>query len=672
MPLLKILLFFCVFYSSSILCAQTNLDSLYTLLPTSEGSQKVDLLNTIAWQLKFSDPDQALDLCNKSILLSNTIKYTQGEAKAMYQLAAFHYLKGDLNTSLAISKKSIALFKSIDNSFGQARNWMLTGMNWGRLKDYTEAIKYYEKALATCQLFEYDDLLRKVQTNMANVSFARGDYKRALDEYSTLASSWLEKGDSSNYYIVLYNIAKSQQELGKYPEALSNFFEIQSFEKSINRTLYLANNYNDIGTLYLKLGLYEPTLEVFEMAKQLYQEIDNQRKIGIVNINFGILFFDNKEFEKAIFHYERALHIHDSLGLDNTGKIYNNLAALKIETNKFDEALSLLDQSIQRNLDIGNQRGLVSNYSNMANAYFGLEQKLKSEQYYKKALEISTEIGDLFEKQKASEGLATLCKIMNKNEAAEFYSSIAQATNDSLFNKQKLLEVNKLLVTNLYKEHKNKTKKLNKKLSATREQLILAQSNKNSFFSRYKMFFISFFALSIIGGILLFKKYHKTSRLNRTLKNKATADQEKFETAFESKNKELALLSLETAQQTDLLKKIHASLQQIISKTPENQDIKKLEKILSTHSIDQNNWENFNSYFNKVYVGFFDRLSTSFPSITNKELRLCALIRLRIPIYETSIILGISPRSVHKSRYRIRKKMELDPEANIDEFICTI
>ncbi|MFT6709481.1 MAG: hypothetical protein ACJATF_004348 [Flavobacteriales bacterium] len=58
-----------------------------------------------------------------------------------------------------------------------------------------------------------------------------------------------------------------------------------------------------------------------------------------------------------------------------------------------------------------------------------------------------------------------------------------------------------------------------------------------------------------MGVVFLFKKHKRTSLLNRTLKNKATEDQEQFEKALESKNKQLTLLSLEAAQQTDLFKK---------------------------------------------------------------------------------------------------------------------
>ncbi|MFT6020022.1 MAG: tetratricopeptide (TPR) repeat protein [Saprospiraceae bacterium] len=288
---------------SSILFAQINLDSLHILLPISKGTDKVDLLNTIAWELKFSDQDRALKLCNESIDLSSATSYTQGEAQALYQLAAFNYLKGRYPASLDISKKSITLFENINNSLGLAKNWMLNGMNLERLKDYSEALKQHEKALTTCKLFGYDKLLRKLLTNKANVYSAKGDYIKALEEYSLVSSSWLEQGDSSNYYIVLYNMARLQQELGEYTEALSNFFEIESYEKSINRTIYLANNYNEIGVLYLKLGLEKQTLEMFEKAIQLYQEIGNRRKEGMVKVNLGIYYSDNEEFEKAELFY---------------------------------------------------------------------------------------------------------------------------------------------------------------------------------------------------------------------------------------------------------------------------------------------------------------------------------------------------------------------------------
>ena len=668
MSIFKPLLFIFFLFHNSILYAQVNLDSLNTLLPITKGKERIDLLNKITWQVKFSNSARALKLCNESLALSKDLEYTQGEAQAFYHLAVLSYIKGDLTASLKISKQSILLFEKINNSLGLAKNWNLNGMNLQRLNKQSEALKNYEKALATCKLFEFKEVLRKVRGNIANLSYQKGDYKKAMEEYQLLASSWLEEGDSLNYYNGLTNLAKTQQKLGKYSKALLNYFKIESFEKSSGRKRFLANNYNDIGTLYLKLGLGDPTLQMFEKTNRLYQEIGNRRKVGITNINLGLYYFENEEFEKADYHYKKALQIYDSLGLNDTGRIYNNVAALRIKTNQLDEALILLHKSLKINLETENKFDISGNYVNMGAVYHKLGQIQKAEKYYIKALKVSEETGEILKKQEASEGLAKIYKQTNNEKAYQLYSSLSRAANDSLFAKQKMIELNRIVITKLEKEHKNKIKKLNKELSETKEQL----AKKDSFFSHFKSSIIFLSAILILGIIWLVKKQNRFFQLNKKLENKVKNDQRKLETSLESKNKQLALLSLESAQQSDSFKKIHDSLQQIIAKNPENLEVKKLEKLMSSLVTDQNNWENFAYYFNKVYIGFFDRLTNSFPSITSKELRLCALIRLKIPSYEASIILGISPRSVHQSRYRLSKKMKLDTDTNIDDFINSI
>ncbi|MEM6378119.1 MAG: hypothetical protein AAF705_07895 [Bacteroidota bacterium] len=277
---------------------------------------------------------------------------------------------------------------------------------------------------------------------------------------------------------------------------------------------------------------------------------------------------------------------------------------------------------------------------------------------------MSREIGDVYQLQKSSESLMKIYQLTNNDKAFGFYASINQTANDSLFAKQKMIKLNKLIVTKLHEEHKHQTSELSNELLVAKEELV---QNK-SFTSNYKILIGFLFVILTIGIVWLFRKQKQASQINKRLQNKITADQKKIE----SKNKQLTLLTLEAAQQFDLFNKIRDALQQVIKENPNTPKIKKLENMLDMHAKDQNNWESFTVYFNEIYSGFFDRLSTSFPSITNKELRLCALIRLRIPTYEISLILGISPRSVHQSRYRIGKKLGLPPETNIDEFIGSI
>ena len=66
---------------------------------------------------------------------------------------------------------------------------------------------------------------------------------------------------------------------------------------------------------------------------------------------------------------------------------------------------------------------------------------------------------------------------------------------------------------------------------------------------------------------------------------------------------------------------------------------------------------------------YFKRLEAKFPTLTAKELRLISFIRIGMDSSEIAQVLNISVDSLHKSRYRLRKKMKLSDKENLDKFI---
>lgn len=58
-----------------------------------------------------------------------------------------------------------------------------------------------------------------------------------------------------------------------------------------------------------------------------------------------------------------------------------------------------------------------------------------------------------------------------------------------------------------------------------------------------------------------------------------------------------------------------------------------------------------------VYGGFCRRLSQSVPSLSEYEVELCCLIKLRFTVGEIAALLGISPSSVSTSKHRVKKKI---------------
>jgi DNA-binding CsgD family transcriptional regulator len=74
--------------------------------------------------------------------------------------------------------------------------------------------------------------------------------------------------------------------------------------------------------------------------------------------------------------------------------------------------------------------------------------------------------------------------------------------------------------------------------------------------------------------------------------------------------------------------------------------------------------------FEKVYPGFFHSLKQQSPDITLAEQRMAALCKLQVTPKEAANLLGISPNSVNKTRQRLRSRLGLDPDANLEQYFA--
>ena len=82
-----------------------------------------------------------------------------------------------------------------------------------------------------------------------------------------------------------------------------------------------------------------------------------------------------------------------------------------------------------------------------------------------------------------------------------------------------------------------------------------------------------------------------------------------------------------------------------------------LDQITQANILTDEQWRNFKFKFENVHTDFFNRLQSEIPTVTESEKRLIALTKLEMSNNEIAAMLGISPESVTKTRYRLRKKV---------------
>ncbi|WP_372744124.1 LuxR C-terminal-related transcriptional regulator [Lutibacter sp.] len=145
------------------------------------------------------------------------------------------------------------------------------------------------------------------------------------------------------------------------------------------------------------------------------------------------------------------------------------------------------------------------------------------------------------------------------------------------------------------------------------------------------------------------------------------------EIELDAKTKELANTAMGMTRKDELLENIKSELEQlkkeIINKP-------KLDKLLATINKNINtskDWEVFESNFNEIHDSFFKLLlKNNEAQLTPKDLKLCAYLKMNLATKEIAPLMGISTRGVEIHRYRLRKKLNLNNDQNLNEFFMKL
>lgn len=141
---------------------------------------------------------------------------------------------------------------------------------------------------------------------------------------------------------------------------------------------------------------------------------------------------------------------------------------------------------------------------------------------------------------------------------------------------------------------------------------------------------------------------------------------------LQAKRKEFMDIALNISEQISFLEKISTGINDAIKTTDDEERIQRLNRlaiiIKQKMSFPQEKKE-FYMQIEEIHKDFHLKLKTSFPDLTNLEKRLAGLLRLSLSTKEISTLLNISPKSVEVARYRLKKKMNIDKDKTLNNFI---
>ncbi len=140
------------------------------------------------------------------------------------------------------------------------------------------------------------------------------------------------------------------------------------------------------------------------------------------------------------------------------------------------------------------------------------------------------------------------------------------------------------------------------------------------------------------------------------------------------KNRELTTHALHLGQKSELLEEVKQRIDDLSPvMNPGNRvEMKQLKQMIRGDRFLENDWNSFTQHFEQVHHDFGHKLQSMANALTPNELRLAMMLKMNLSTKEIASITNISPEGVKKARYRLRKKLNLPTEENIQEFILQL
>lgn len=189
--------------------------------------------------------------------------------------------------------------------------------------------------------------------------------------------------------------------------------------------------------------------------------------------------------------------------------------------------------------------------------------------------------------------------------------------------------------------------------------------------------------LLAISAVVTFLGFLDSKRMETHQKRLMKAEQEilklrneRLSEEVQEKNAQLSAALLQTAHKNTSLDKLKKQLLDIgrdkTADATQKKEIRQLVRKIDSELSSEDYWEQFQLNFDQVHQQFSQLLHLRHPELTPNEIRLCCLLRINMTNREIASIQNISLSAVEKSKYRLKKKLGLDREADLNAYVLGI
>ena len=572
-------------------------------------------------------------------------------------------------------------------------------------KNYPTAFQP-ELAKAEAMMYRYPDsalhILQGIQPDIPseNEQYAtwallmtQAQYKNQIEQSDSLiniAYSYFTKHDNAQRKaLALYYKGILRHESHHAEDALSFYLEAATeIEKTNDYQLgFLINS--EVGLMYLYRKLNDYAMEYFEKAHHNAELSDNQTYIAFSFIYIARAFSQKKQYNKAIEYYEKAIKIGQVNNYPTIlASAMNETSFLFLKTGENKKALQYAEDCIkikktdQRIFSLGdtyrylkmydsayfylNQACLSPNIHTARSAYQALYYISQEEKDYKKAVEYSNKLWFYQDSIGKTDRNKALIEMQEKYDQQKIINenNLSQIKKDRIIRNVLIALIILsfiIAITNYLYQRKivSQKQEISEKEEKIRYFTMKIHENE-TLINRNKMR-IEELTIQMEGSLEIKEQWKEQNKIrqeiqqqNETLKlenNNLQNHISNYAQSLKEKSKELEAMEHLSKENQYLHKREAFLCNQLIKQT------ELFNKLKTTKYIDNKLWQEIKEKIDLLFDNYTKRLCHQIPSLTDGDIQICCLIKLRFSNGDIANMLAISPTSVSKRKLRLKERI---------------
>lgn len=363
-------------------------------LKNSQGIERANLLNDLAYTLRNKNPNRAIELANEAAELSGSLSFKQGIGRSLLTIGWCEFLKNNNKKSLEETNAALKIFTELKDNENLAYVYNNLGNIYNSTGDFDKALECYNKGLELHRDTANSKGESHTLNNIGLVYYRKGDYSNALKHHLISLAIKQQLNDKSGEATSLIQIGDVYHRIGDHANALENLLKAMMIKRETFDRYGEGSALNSIGNVYCDLEDYEKSLEYYKKAYVLFKELKDRSGEALTLGNLANIYLYTNKFKNALKYYQDSEKILRELDdKENIATTYVNIGNTFIRMGKFKDAIDSFNKGLSLSKTIGIKRGQALSLLGLGQVYTVLHDSENAETYLNEALKITNATG---------------------------------------------------------------------------------------------------------------------------------------------------------------------------------------------------------------------------------------------------------------------------------------